>query len=986
MTVKAQATVGSLTVETNGSGENSTPAEKTYVNGYIAITPGSATNEVGDPHTFLITAYAQGAAPSGWSLAYTVTPSPASATLSTPTVAPDGMSATWNLTINHPSPAAFTASATVTMTFAGGTQIVRTTNGAGGSSSPATKVYVNARISLSPLTATNEVGEPHTLVAVVETTSDGSTWSRAAGVEVMFSIVSGTASFVGGINTSVTNGAGQAAAQIVSPTPGTVVVQATADLFGDGTFIRTTGTAGNGTNAQKTYADARVSVAPLESVNPVGTNHTVTALVEVNTGAGWVPVPNGTPVVFTLLNNTAGATFVTAPTTSTTDGQASVTVFSSNPGGVAIQATADVAVTGLVLRRATGSGDPNGPDAVKNWVRSNEPPTAESLSLVTCRNTPLTFSLRGSDPDLNPADPASHPLTFAIIGAPTSGALSGNLTDVTYSAPHNAAVDVVYTPQLDFLGNDFIAYTVTDPTGAFAVGRIQIVVVDCGEEIAGGGGALGPRIVINEVAWGGTEADPMHEWIELYSSFDEPLDLTGWTLRWWRKQPEGVLEQYVKVVELRGTIAPHGFYLMERRTDDVVTDVEADLIYDTVGPIVISEIAWGGTPASADDQWIELMNVTEREVDLTGWSLRWRLARPVAPADEAWKGVELRGTVPAQSTYLLKRGTEWVIGDVPEDLIYHAALDPRGEVLELLDSTGRVVDTANADRIGVGGWAAGYGLDGALPYATMERVNPFERDHELNWRPNTGVLSRGHDREGSALTASPRSVNEQTLLGAYPDVDPAGFPKDLVALPLTLELSNLGEVLELVDPLGRIVDTANADDPDRDGWAAGYGLYGAREFATMERVDPSLPDLDEHWDPNRYIVINGLDSQQVCLVATARAANEPVVIGHIPGQALQVVRRGELLTVAVVAPALCDEVPCLPHAVLTQADEVAGGAGAVLPREGGQRTLEGKRVGRTDNFLFELSTAELEPGIYRLWISLGNGLLRALAFEVVPSQ
>jgi hypothetical protein len=156
---------------------------------------------------------------------------------------------------------------------------------------------------------------------------------------------------------------------------------------------------------------------------------------------------------------------------------------------------------------------------------------AESLSLVTCQNTPLTFSLRGSDPDVNPGDPASHPLTFAIQGAPTYGAVSGNLSAVTYSAPHSASVDVVYVPQLGFLGTDFITYTVTDPMGAFAVGTVRITVVDCGEEIAGGGGAVGPRIVINEIAWGGTEADPNHEWIELYSSLGEPIDLTGWTLR-----------------------------------------------------------------------------------------------------------------------------------------------------------------------------------------------------------------------------------------------------------------------------------------------------------------------------------------------------------------------------------------------------------------------------------------------------------------------
>ncbi|MBC7220523.1 lamin tail domain-containing protein [Candidatus Bipolaricaulota bacterium] len=991
VTVKAQATVGSLTVETNGSGENSAPATKSYEyrQAKIDLTPGSDTNEVGEDHVITATVRV-------WNgTSWVVPPNGGSVTFS---IASD-TTGTAAIVSTNPAPiSGGTAQVTIRATNPGlvkvhavadvlGTGTVTAETGVGPSGPDAEKIYEyrQVRIRLTPLADTNEVGENHAFTATVEVYVVGTGWVAAPdGTPVTCSFVTNPigATFVG--PSSTTTSGGQAQGTITATQPGTVTVKAQATV--GSLTVETNGSGENSAPATKSYVDARISVTPLESVNPVGTNHTVTALVEINSGAGWVPVPNGTPVVFTLLNNTAGATFVPASTTSTTGGQASVTVFSSNPGGVVIRATADMTVAGLALQRATGSGGLNGSDAVKNWVRNNEPPTAESLSLVTCRNTPLAFSLWGSDPDLNPADPASHPLTFAIIGAPTYGAVSGDLSAVKYSAPHNAAVDVVYTPQLDFLGTDFIAYTVTDPTGTFAVGRIQIMVVDCGEEIAGGGGALGPRIVINEVAWGGTEADPMHEWIELYSSFDEPLDLTGWTLRWQRKQPATMLDQYVKVVALRGTIAPYGFYLMERRTDDVVSDIEADLIYDEVGPIVISEIAWGGTPASADDQWIELLNVTEREVDLTGWSLRWRLARPVTPADEAWKVVELRGTVPAQSTYLLKRGTELVIGDVPADLIYHAALDPRGEVLELLDSTGKVVDTANADRSGVGGWAAGYGLDGALPHATMERVNPFDMDHELNWRPNTGVLSCGHDRGGNALTASPRSVNEQILFWAYPGVDPAEFPADLVTLPFTLELSNLGEVLELVDPLGRIVDTANADNPHRDGWAAGYGLYGAQQFATMERVDPSLPDLDEHWDPNRYIVINGLDAQEVCLVATARATNEPVVIGHISDQALQVVRRGELLTIAVVAPALCDEVPCLPHAVLTQADEVAGGAGAALPEETIARALMGKRVGRTDNFLFQVSTADLEPGKYRLWISLGEGLLRVVAFEVVPSQ
>ncbi|MGQ9700400.1 MAG: hypothetical protein ACUVQS_05000 [Candidatus Bipolaricaulaceae bacterium] len=411
------ANVGTAQTTYNGEAVSVTdPSHYTGVDGYIAITPGNATNEVGTPHTFLITAYAQGTAPSSWNLTYTVAPIPGIQVLSGPTVAPLGMSATWNLTINNTAPGVFLATPTVTMTFPGGTQVVRTTDGLGRSTVPAQKTYLQGQINLSPLSATNEVGDPHTLVALVERTTDGIAWSPAPSVGVTFSIVGGTATFVGRGNTSITNGTGQAKVQILSTTPGTVLVQAAADVFGDGTFIRTTGTAGTGSNAEKTYIDARISVTPLEAVNPLGTNHTVTALVEVNTGGAWVPASDGTPVLFSLLSNAAGATFVTAPTTATFGGQASVTVFANNTGGVTIRATAEVPVNGVTLLRKTGSGGPNGPDTIKNWVRNNEPPTAESLSLVTCQNTPLTFVLRGSDPDLTPVDPASHPLTFAIGG------------------------------------------------------------------------------------------------------------------------------------------------------------------------------------------------------------------------------------------------------------------------------------------------------------------------------------------------------------------------------------------------------------------------------------------------------------------------------------------------------------------------------------------------------------------------------------------
>ena len=40
------------------------------------------------------------------------------------------------------------------------------------------------------------------------------------------------------------------------------------------------------------------------------------------------------------------------------------------------------------------------------------------------------------------------------------------------------------------------------------------------------------QVVINEVAWGGTEASPYDEWIELFNASDETVDLAGWILAW----------------------------------------------------------------------------------------------------------------------------------------------------------------------------------------------------------------------------------------------------------------------------------------------------------------------------------------------------------------------------------------------------------------------------------------------------------------------
>ncbi len=83
--------------------------------------------------------------------------------------------------------------------------------------------------------------------------------------------------------------------------------------------------------------------------------------------------------------------------------------------------------------------------------------------------------------------------------------------------------------------------------------------------------ALGAgEVIINEVAWMGTESSANDEWIELYNKTDSPIDISTWTLEAKDGSPS---------VSLAGTIQAKGFFLLERSNDDSVPGVNADLIY-----------------------------------------------------------------------------------------------------------------------------------------------------------------------------------------------------------------------------------------------------------------------------------------------------------------------------------------------------------------------------------------------------------------------
>ena len=76
-------------------------------------------------------------------------------------------------------------------------------------------------------------------------------------------------------------------------------------------------------------------------------------------------------------------------------------------------------------------------------------------------------------------------------------------------------------------------------------------------------------VLINEVAWSGTHASSSDEWIELYNTSPSALDLNGWKLT-----DDGDID-----IPLQGTIAAHGFFLLERSDDNAIADRNAHQVY-----------------------------------------------------------------------------------------------------------------------------------------------------------------------------------------------------------------------------------------------------------------------------------------------------------------------------------------------------------------------------------------------------------------------
>jgi hypothetical protein len=138
-----------------------------------------------------------------------------------------------------------------------------------------------------------------------------------------------------------------------------------------------------------------------------------------------------------------------------------------------------------------------------------------------------------------------------------------------------------------------------------------------------------------------------------------------------------------------------------------------------------------------------LYNPGSVAINITGWRLT---------AADGTPNITLNGTIPARGYFLLERGDDNVVSDVPADQIYTGnALGNTGEILRLYDAANRVIDTANGNG---GAWPAG----SATTYGTMERILNTA-DSDSAWTTNNGVKRNGINRNGGNILGTPKQSN-----------------------------------------------------------------------------------------------------------------------------------------------------------------------------------------------------------------------------------
>ncbi len=247
--------------------------------------------------------------------------------------------------------------------------------------------------------------------------------------------------------------------------------------------------------------------------------------------------------------------------------------------------------------------------------------------------------------------------------------------------------------------------------------------------------------------------------------------------------------------------------------------------------VVISEIAWMGTKASSNDEWIELYNNTNYNIDLNGWGIY----------EEETLIVALTNIIEPHSYYLVERTDNTTVKNIEasqEPVGWGGyGLNNKGENLKLLNQELKIIDEIDCTS----GWFAGI----KESYKTMERIilQGLGSDPN-NWHSNT-LSNQALDSDNNFIQGTPKSVNSSVEIQIQEQIIYSSNISINELLPYSQESDSENEWIELKNNSNEDVVLSNWKIRDIEGRTKTYNfpeetIILANDFLILNRPETKI--------------------------------------------------------------------------------------------------------------------------------------------------
>jgi PKD repeat protein len=262
----------------------------------------------------------------------------------------------------------------------------------------------------------------------------------------------------------------------------------------------------------------------------------------------------------------------------------------------------------------------------------------------------------------------------------------------------------------------------------------------------------------------------------------------------------------------------------------------------SAGDVVINEIAWMGSADNANAEWMELRNLSGTEIDLSGWTLN---------AADGTPKINLSGNISAGGYFLLERTSDSSAPGATADLIYSGALTNGGEILELKNGEGNLIDKIDASS----GWPAGDNVakqtmerknDGSWQNSIASGGTPKAENDEASG--NSAPTASDNNNSSKETSSNIISTPENSTRAAEPSsAKPKGDVYITEILPNPSGADGEGEFIELHNYSDKEIDLAGWRIEVEGGRSFEFGKFlnlkkvlSAQEYFALFRRDSNL--------------------------------------------------------------------------------------------------------------------------------------------------